>query len=731
MTGTDEINASYEKLKDYLQKHDPIKLLSQMALTFLVAPADQRPDSKPDAIDWMRWMEFLTELALSREYPSDAETFIDGRNMEEMEKLVRGYFDAVRRTLVMPQPSKVSDPREAIVAQARAYSFFVRGVAYPQQLLETAESLYSNYDDWFRNHLHFRVGDAIKIFKSLETGLNRRLDDERRQAREAAEQATEGLTGQERDSAMVQVAWPRFYGRSDELLSFTPEEIATSSGCPLEVCVAFLDRMSQHFGYLNPLFPHAFQDALLAPWDYRSLYERPIIAHGGKYYVLTLFLFPEAICQTFYYDLIGDACYWNHGGQDIYGRWLEATTADCLKRVFPSDEVLLNPSYSPTGREQRELCDVLVLHDRKVLVFQCKTKKMRFESLMGMKYEAIREDLEKSVKDSFEQAVIAYKYLKECYDSKHDLLLTVSGRQLRVDVTQIVDPASDVFLVSLVLENYQNFITRLANTNDSLALFPADSYPWAISLADLDILTDLLDSPATFLHYAKRRSLVERTASIVLGDELDMLGYYFRQGLYFNTDEFKNLGFVGLTGMSEDIDQYMFEKYAAVTPPSKPRQYAPEGFWEYIRAIDGMTTAYAVDCAMYLLDLDGPSRRSFVELVSAAKAKTATDGHIHSYSAGGAGSAGWCFVAMDAGCDDQQLFDVLMPFMQLKKYVTRSRTWFGFGWDMGSDKVLDMALFLSSEWQEDTKMASMAREAHMGQDSISAREPDDRGTRKT
>ena len=634
-----------------------------------------------------------------------------------MEKLLNDYFDLINRSLLPPQSGALKDEHQSIMDQARSYSLFVRGEAYPQQLLEAAESLYSNYDDWFQRCLGFRISNAITIFKCMQTELNRRLNDEKCRAVEGAEQDVKHLTeagsvsAQEREAAKMKIAWTRFYGRSDELLSFTPQQISDLSSCPLDACLAFLKRMSQEFGYVNPHFPGAFEDAQGAPWDYRSLYERPIVARDGRYFVLTLFLFPEAIFRTFYYDLIADTNYWNNGGQDIYGRWLESTTADYLKRVFPEDEVLLDPYYSPDGKEQRELCDVLVLHDRKVLIVQCKAKKMRFESLMGASYDTIREDLSKSVGDSFRQAVTAYNYLKDCFDTKRKLSLTVSGETLVVDVAQVADLSSDVFLVSVVLEHYQNFITRLANTNESLGLFPAGSYPWAVSLADLDVVTDLLESPAVFLHYAKRRTLVERTPFVVLGDELDMLGFYFTQGLYFDADDFKDIGFLGLTGQSEAIDQYMFEKYTATGEPTKPTQYAPDGFWDYIRDVEGMDSSYSVDCAMFLLDLDWQSRESFVGAVSAAKARARRDGRIHSYRGALSEQTGWCFIAMDAGQNQEILFKQLMGFMLIKKYETKSRTYFGYGWDVHSGNLLDLALFVSGEWYEDAVMARIVDES--------------------
>ena len=56
MGETEDLTVSYDRLKNYLQLHDPIKLLSQLSLTLLCGPADQRPDSSRDAMQWERWV---------------------------------------------------------------------------------------------------------------------------------------------------------------------------------------------------------------------------------------------------------------------------------------------------------------------------------------------------------------------------------------------------------------------------------------------------------------------------------------------------------------------------------------------------------------------------------------------------------------------------------------------------------------------------------------------------
>ncbi len=191
---------------------------------------------------------------------------------------------------------------------------------------------------------------------------------------------------------------------------------------------------------------------------------------------------------------------------------LEQKTAEFLKRIFPHSEVLLNPEY-PGGNE---LCDVLVLHDRNVFIVQCKAKRLRYDSKIGKDSKLIRDDLNKAVKESFDQGIRARDY----FSKNQPAIIEVNHTNIEVDSKQI----SDIFLLSVTLGSYPHLITRLANINPTLKLFSDNQYPWAISLFDLGVVTELIESPAMFIHYAKRRLAVERTKFDILADEIDLLG---------------------------------------------------------------------------------------------------------------------------------------------------------------------------------------------------------------
>ncbi len=67
-----DIETRYAELIALLNRLDPIKLLSQLTLTFLTVPEDQFNDESSDIHQWARWIEFLAGYLLTHDYPQNA-----------------------------------------------------------------------------------------------------------------------------------------------------------------------------------------------------------------------------------------------------------------------------------------------------------------------------------------------------------------------------------------------------------------------------------------------------------------------------------------------------------------------------------------------------------------------------------------------------------------------------------------------------------------------------------
>lgn len=700
-----EPQQAFDELDAFVANYDPIALLSQLTLTFLFVPAEELQGEASDVVTWQRRTELLAGFLLVRPYPSERTATVDGGVLERAEKLLEGYFAVIERQM-LAEVTQTKDISQAamVLAQAKIESFYVRGDAYPHQFYAFAQDLHGPHDAWFHEHYGFSIAEGIKLSQAIDREYNDRFNRSLRQARQEARRQTDELIASQevveggRQDVETRVGCALHFGRSERLLAFSPEDLAQFSGTPIRTCQGFLRRMSQEFGYRNPSFPRSFTDPAAAPWDYSTLHERPIVSRDGRYWLFVQSLLRSALFNTFYFDLLKDGGYWP-SFEEARGKFLENKTAECLRRVFPPGTVLLNPYY-PNGEE---MADVVVLHDHKVLLFQCKSKVLTYPARIGADFNALRDDIRKGIADAFKQGIRARDYLQA--NKKAEFV--VGEKTFAIDMAQV----NGLYLVSVTSMPFQTLAARFANTDSALGLFSDNEYPWSLSLGDLDVLTQVLSSPAQFLHYVLRRRQVERTAFEIHADEMDYLGFYLSQGMCFDTDEFEGLNHLGLSGMSRDVDRWVYEKFDLGRDVDPPRTPMPDGFSDFLRDIERTGDDYRTDCAITLLNHSGRGRKRFMEMVKLTKERSRLDKGFHSFSAVlKDGKRGVSFLSLDANADGIQVFKQAAAFAMMKKYESKCDEWTGFGWDIASTRAVDVAFFVSHVWGYDEQMERLVKD---------------------
>jgi hypothetical protein len=168
---------------------------------------------------------------------------------------------------------------------------------------------------------------------------------------------------------------------------------------------------------------------------------------------------------------------------------------------------------------------------------------------------------------------------------------------------------------------------------------------------------------------------------------------------------------VGLSGFSEEIDEYVHRKYDKHEQVERPQAPVPPGFSALIRDIESLRSMYRTDCAIALLDMSGPARSKTMEVIEAAKSATRGDGKEHSVSTGAPEhSRGFSFVSVADADSVEAVFQAAFSFAALKKYAERFDEWFGLGWRLGSPATVDVALMLKFPWQKDEVMEAAVQQ---------------------
>jgi hypothetical protein len=134
-----------------------------------------------------------------------------------------------------------------------------------------AVGLYEEHDVWFRSTLRFTVREALHaVHSAMDLSAWRRM-----QVLSQIEGSNEGNNARTEELAR----W------AEDILGFTVEDLAAASGLSNETCASLLKRLSQDFGYRNSRHPESFTNHKTAPWDFNTLYEKPIVHHDGRYFL--------------------------------------------------------------------------------------------------------------------------------------------------------------------------------------------------------------------------------------------------------------------------------------------------------------------------------------------------------------------------------------------------------------------------------------------------------------
>lgn len=707
-----EVENSFKDLNTFILSLNPIKLLSQLSLTYLSVPKGKHIKDGDDVHQWNRWIEFLSGLYISKEYPKECNNEIDGNTLNEVENLLRKYFDAISKFIIFSSPPKgIEHDQYSFYISTKLYSLNVRGETYPALFKTLASEYYTLHDKWFQDNLGFTINDAIKICEIIMKHLNSTINIEAKKIISNANKkalklfAEKKIKKNEIEKTKVYIACSLLFGNSDELLTFTLDELVSKTKKSTAICEKFLQRLSQSFGYRNSKYNYTFKDPFLSPWDYNTLYERPIITHDNKYYVPVPALFPTVLFNTFFYDLINDNNY-KDKFNELRGKWLEKKAAQYFNRIFPSDEIYLNPTY-PSGNE---FADILIMHDMKVIIVQCKSKTMRFESKIGENIDYLKDDLNKAIENAFKQGIKANNYL---LNTKVPTLFTKDGK---IELTIDMKMTSDIFLINITLDNFQDIITRFVNIKPDLNIFNEKKLPWSISIFNLEVVTDLIQIPSVLFHYLLKRRYMEEVKFSILADEIDLLEFYFHKGLYLSKlNNEKKISMLGLTGFSGEIDKYIFEKYELHNKPKKPKLNVPEGFIELLQSIEELNIEYKTDCICKLLDLSYKSKELTLKNIQSTINRTKKDLKFHNFSTIVEDKFGITFISMDAKNNISNLYNFISNFILCKKYSTKKKEWIGLGWDYSTNKTIDIAIYVSYDWYYDKdieKASSIFKSKH-------------------
>ena len=138
---------------------------------------------------------------------------------------------------------------------------------------------------------------------------------------------------------------------------------------------------------------------------------------------------------------------------------------------------------------------------------------------------------------------------------------------------------------------------------------------WALSLFELELISDLAEYAAMLIHFLRRRARLNVLKRVRASDELDWWMHYLERGLYFdrNFDGSDAPDVISLMSMTDPIDAYYLWKRGDRTKPApKPRQKLKRDLRALLDTLHDHGRSGYIETSVALLDLDDHGREELM-----------------------------------------------------------------------------------------------------------------------
>lgn len=597
-------------------------------------------------------------------------------------------------------------------AMASAHRSTVRGPSYSWQEHETVLELFDaeNVRDDVRTACGFSAPTAMKLADAVvDLGLARYV--ERAEiARTSTEALIQDLHRSRNDKELldknnadfvemvgsldiaeaserlrrISIAWLGL--ASGTTMSFTVDELVEFSECDPEETAAFLEQHSVDFAQTGPV-------------GIEGLRYRPIMRDAdGNYLCFSQHNLWWGVRQSIEnaLKLAGGKAfqkYEKHRSSTVEGRAVHAIVA-ALGADW-SHRSLHYERDSKDGKKEFEI-DGLVRCDSALFVIEAKASSMRASAKRAAAL-SFKDWLTDEVSYAATQARRTTGALAGQSDPA--TLFDDRGNAIDVDLTGI----RHVFEVVVTLED----LPAVAPSTWLLAdagILPSDPIPWLVSLHELELICDLVETPSEFVHYLLRRRRMDSARRAWAADELDYFMHYLKFGLYWpDRDPAEPPVMEQLASFTDDLDAwFMYKRGERKKRARKPSPRHRADVKELLDCLNDLSEVGRLDASLLFLDVDTKTRKKIVDFLRTLKHRSALDKRWHDATL--IHDHGGITIMTCPPTERHDLAQSLGEYVMLKQHQMEADTWLGLGAFEGPPELAQCAVILTEPWQPDPEL---------------------------
>lgn len=508
--------------------------------------------------------------------------------------------------------------------EALLQSLNIRGSAYTEHVEMVLRGCLDPVDEDCRTHLGFTAGQAWVCAEAVHALLADRITQRMRGMFEEYDRAVKVLTRMRKKKKLPlevaalsptrQKAWLRWQIQTTkladaaELVTFTAADLAAEAGVDERVAEAWL----KAFTCDPDLYVARFHRA---PCGAHPITQFPVLAVPGGFMVPAPAHLGEALRPV-----MEDAL--QAAGKGTWARydkaralWVEETAASRIAGVLPGSVKWRGVGWA--SPDDSSDLDGLVSCDDFSARIQCKAGRVSASARRGAP-SSMPEDIRAVINDGAHQHARLAAALEG-----HD----ASALGFTADQAQALAARLSVEVV-VCLDDVTVWSTETHKLRRLVALPDKPQVPWVLSLCDLFAITDLLQG-VEFVHYLTRRLRLEAEQKVEAHDELDWVGHYISEGLFFDhffdgphpPDAFR------LTSFTEFIDTWYFARAGLLRREvPKPAQDMPPALRGLIGRLETDRPRHWLTAGLMLLNGDQEGREQIVQLMEHTNRRAAVAG---------------------------------------------------------------------------------------------------------
>lgn len=291
------------------------------------------------------------------------------------------------------------------------------------------------------------------------------------------------------------------------------------------------------------------------------IYSKPILKVDDKYYWFSHTLaFRNIFNITAKLLQDADAVYYeqrfrNNASSTSRDNYIERKVKSLFEIFLPTVKFYHSLDYQivEDGIDKKPELDILGIGDDTIYIIEVKAgelnKKHRRGALLGLK-----DRITETINEGSYQCYRAEKFINESTNPEFTFVENIQRKSLVIDK----NTNYHIIKISVTYEHFADVSVNLKYLIDSGVLSADYKWTWIVSIFDLMIFADLIESEADFKEYLRYRIGLYDRSDVEFNDEIDILGFFIQNRSPLPSE--KTSERIMMIGYKDEIDKYYTRK---------------------------------------------------------------------------------------------------------------------------------------------------------------------------